>query len=387
MKKKAKKQISQNTLLFGIGFIFIFFIIWLLIITQNNLITTKSTSSQAKVKQARESKKLTMQSIENNDLYYKDQPINERPAPSGKQSPIPDIITIKRIYFQKDIFSPTNREEITNQIKQSWGQVNINKYVDVSQATEIVFDPTQKTNCFIKARRNDHDDVYFPEDYCISDDYQIAFTNVVFLFNRGLASNYGKRIWIETSLSYIQSRVLKHELGHMFGAPDLDFVNVSGNSFFRNGNKNIINDVMANNDSEEVSEYTREIINRTHKNDDSEISAIRVGSIKLSPPRPRIFPNSVTEKELLQGEFTLFGGAQGKNHENGTTYEEPVCVGKLNTDLIIDLDSCFFKRYPYIAGFVLIKTKSTTLKGQFDMINLALSLFHKEPYHTVELSY
>lgn len=250
-----------------------------------------------------------------------------------------------------------------------------------------MFDPTQKTNCFIKARRNDHKDVYFPEDYCTTDDYQIAFTNVVTLFNEGLATHYGKHIWIETSFSYVDSRTLKHELGHMLGALDLDFVNIKGNSKFPYGNSYKINDVMGNYDSYEVSEYTRGIIDTVVRSDFNEVVTIRVNQIKLKPNKVKIFSKKITEEELSRSEFLLFGGAKGNNHEAGTSYDEPHCTGRLTTDLVIDLSTCFFKRFPFVAGFVIVKTDSTELKGQFDLIELAVSYLRNEPYYTVELSY
>lgn len=322
-------------------------------------------------------------------------------------------VTIDTIYIQ-NTFSKEEKNTAIETVRNVWKEEKVKKNIDLSKIdadpTRVVeFDPSIKTNCSYECHLTSTIG-YFPEAYCAQDDTnRIAITSFVWFNGCGQVFNDKKRAWIElfvgNDTNYPTNRqAIKHELGHMLGAPHPFEIAVSGDllgrfaGFGKDHSRD--KDVMNYNGDEEAGEYTKYIIDESTGNAQKNVyeEGFHANSVQLISDDTIDFSKST---------FTLYGGTRAEAYsKQGSVMDDPACYYAEDDSrrlfykpgsgfevqynvpsaegVISNLDKCFFK-HGYVAGFVELTYNKQTYRGSFDLVDLGLAMKRGEKYPKVKL--
>lgn len=328
-------------------------------------------------------------------------------------SPNQEKIMIDTIYIQ-NTFSKEEKNTAIETIRNVWKEEKTKKNIDLSRIDEdasrvVEFDPSTKTNCAYECHLTSTVG-YFPEAYCTQDNTnQIAITSFVWFNGCGQVFNDKKRAWIELFVGYDTNhpnnrQAIKHEIGHMLGAPHPFEIAVSGDllgrfaGYGRDHSKD--HDVMNYNKDDDVGEYTKYIIDESTGNAQKNMyeESFHASSVQLVSDEKIDFSRST---------FSLYGGTRARSFtEKGSIMDDPACYYSeddprrlyytpgsgfevqnnvpSSEGVISNLDKCFFK-HGYVAGFIELTYNKQAYRGSFDLVDLGLAAKRGEKNAQVRL--
>lgn len=322
-------------------------------------------------------------------------------------------IIIDTIYIQ-NTFSKEEKNTAIETVRDVWKEEKVKKNIDLTKIDEdparvVEFDPSIKTNCSYECHLTSTIG-YFPEAYCTQDNTsQIAITSFVWFNGCGQVFNDKRRAWIElfvgNDTNYPTNRqAIKHELGHMLGAPHPFEIAVSGDllghfaGFGKDHSRD--KDVMNYNGDDDAGEYTKYIIDESKGNAQKNMyeEGFHARSVQLVSDEKIDFSRST---------FSLYGGTRARSFtEKGSIMDDPACYYSEDDSrklfykpesgfevqnnapsvegVISNLDKCFFK-HGYVAGFIELTYNKQTYRGSFDLVDLGLAVKRGEQYPKVSL--
>lgn len=334
-------------------------------------------------------------------------------APYKDVSPNQEKIMIDTIYIQ-NTFSKEEKDTAIETIRNVWKEEKVKKNIDLSKIDEdpariVEFDQRTKSNCSYECHLTSTIG-YFPEAYCAQDNTnQIAITSFVWFNGCGQVFNDKRRAWIELFVGYDTNypknrQVIKHEMGHMLGAPHTFEIAVSGDllgrfaGFGKDHSRD--KDVMNYNGDDDASEYTKYIIDESTGNAQKNMyeDGFHASSVQLV---------SEDKVDFSKSSFFIYGGTKASSlNKKGSIIEEAACYypdgdpRRINIHpdsplefqnniptsdgVISNLDKCFFK-FPYVAAFVELTYEGKIYRGSFDLVDLGHAVKRGEKYPKVRL--
>lgn len=322
-------------------------------------------------------------------------------------------IIVDTIYIQ-NTFSQEEKDTAIETIRNVWKEEKVKKNIDLTKidqdpARVVEFDPSAKTNCSYECHLTSTIG-YFPEAYCAQDNTnQIAITSFVWFNGCGQVFNDKRRAWIELFVGYDTNypknrQVIKHELGHMLGAPHPFEIAVSGDllghfaGFGKDHSRD--KDVMNYNGDDDAGEYTKYIIDESKGNAQKNMyeDGFHASSVQLV---------SEDKVDFSKSSFFIYGGTKASSlNKKGSIIEEAACYypdgdqrginihpdsplefqNNIPTSdgVISNLDKCFFK-FPYVAAFVELTYEGKIYRGSFDLVDLGLAVKRGEKNAQVKL--